>query len=166
MAKLDKTLETAKQHLEADEEVLCAVMGAYETKLMGKDTTKNGAFIATNKRLVFFGPKMFKNYDMEVFPYENISSIEMGKGMMGHKLTFFASGNKASMKWIQQGDIQKLIETVKSNMGKKEENTESAAVGATTDIADQIKKLADLKEAGILTEEEFQSKKGDLLAKM
>ena len=35
-----------------------------------------------------------------------------------------------------------------------------------TDIPDQIKKLSDLKDQGILTEEEFQKKKKDLLDKM
>lgn len=162
MAKLEKILSSAQTHLENGEEVICSVMGAYETKIMGKDTVKNGVFMATNKHLVFYGPKMFGGYDMEVFPYENISSIEMGKGMMGHKISFFASGNKASMKWINQGDIQKFIETVKSKLGKKD----VAPGGGNIDITDQIKKMADLKEAGILTEEEFQAKKTELLAKM
>lgn len=162
MAKLDKILDSAKKHFEINEEVICAVMGAYEAKLLGKDTLKNGVFIATNKRLVFFGPKMFGGYDMEVFPYENISSIEMGKGLMGHHISFFASGNKATMKWINQGDIQKFIEIIKSKLGNKNETPFNGSI----DIADQIKKLAELKDAGILTEEEFQSKKADLLAKL
>jgi Short C-terminal domain len=34
------------------------------------------------------------------------------------------------------------------------------------DIADQIKKLADLRDQGVLTEDEFQQKKAELLAKM
>ena len=34
------------------------------------------------------------------------------------------------------------------------------------DIIEQIKKLSDLKEAGILSEEEFQAKKSELLAKL
>jgi uncharacterized membrane protein YhaH (DUF805 family) len=37
---------------------------------------------------------------------------------------------------------------------------------ATDDTADQIKKLADLKEAGVLTEEEFAAKKQALLDRM
>ena len=36
----------------------------------------------------------------------------------------------------------------------------------TTDIPDQIKKLATLKEEGILSEQEFVSKKQDLLSRM
>ncbi len=37
---------------------------------------------------------------------------------------------------------------------------------AREDIADQIRKLAELRAAGIITEEEFQGKKRDLLARM
>ena len=36
----------------------------------------------------------------------------------------------------------------------------------TPDITDQIKKLAQLRDEGILTEEEFQAKKTDLLSRM
>ena len=42
----------------------------------------------------------------------------------------------------------------------------SAPKSESTDIPKQIKKLSDLKDQGILTEEEFQSKKKDLLDKM
>lgn len=35
-----------------------------------------------------------------------------------------------------------------------------------TDVLEQIKKLASLKEAGILSEEEFTSKKTELLSKL
>jgi len=47
---------------------------------------------------------------MEVFPLINISSFEQGKGAMGHKISFFSSGNKVAMKWIQKGDVKKFIE--------------------------------------------------------
>lgn len=40
------------------------------------------------------------------------------------------------------------------------------AGGSAEDIPAQIKKLADLKDAGILSESEFQAKKAELLAKM
>lgn len=35
-----------------------------------------------------------------------------------------------------------------------------------SDVTEQIKKLSELKDAGILTEEEFNSKKADLLSKI
>ena len=42
----------------------------------------------------------------------------------------------------------------------------SVAPPAEPDMADQIKKLAELRDAGILTPEEFDAKKGELLARM
>ncbi|HHW00189.1 MAG TPA: SHOCT domain-containing protein [Clostridiaceae bacterium] len=45
--------------------------------------------------------------------------------------------------------------------------SDSAADGSTAQvIPEQIKKLAELKEQGILTQEEFENKKADLLSRM
>jgi len=92
------------KHLDADEEILASVMGAYETEIMGNDSVRNGVFLATNRRLVFFAKKL-TGFDFESFPYDKISSLEAGKNLMGKKVTFFASGNKAAMKWINDGDV-------------------------------------------------------------
>jgi hypothetical protein len=157
MAKIDKLIEEGKKHLESGEEVFHSIFGAYETKLLGKETVRNGVFLATNNRIVFFGKRTF-GFDLEVFPYSSISSIEMGKGLMGHKISFFASGNKVSMKWINTGDINGFIEFVKKNIGKKTETNNTP-----TSSADELKKFAELRDAGILTEEEFNTKKKQLL---
>lgn len=162
MAKIDKLLSSAKEHLEPNEQVLAVILGAYETKLMKNDTVRNGIFIATEKRVVFYAKKMF-GYDMEVFPYTNISSIEVSKGFMGHSINLFASGNKVKMKWINHGDVAKFIEIVKERIQKKDASSQVAAAVDTPDVADQIAKLASLKEQGILTEEEFSAKKKQLL---
>jgi hypothetical protein len=156
MAKIDKLVEEGKKHLEPGEDVKFSVMGAYESKIMGKDTVRNGVFLATNNRIVFFGKRTF-GYDLEVFPYSNISSIEMGKGMMGHKVSFFSSGNKVSMKWINAGDVSGFMEHVKSNLGKKSES------GSAASAAEELKKFAELRDAGVITEEEFDAKKKQLL---
>jgi hypothetical protein len=37
---------------------------------------------------------------------------------------------------------------------------------ASTDIPEQIRKLGELRDAGVLTEEEFEAKKKDLLDRM
>ena len=39
-------------------------------------------------------------------------------------------------------------------------------VAPAPDLADQIRKLSELRDAGILTEQEFNAKKADLLARM
>lgn len=153
--KFEKLKKEAMSHLEQGEEIITAVMGAYESEILGQDTVRNGVFLATNKRVVFYGKKMF-GYDLEVFPYSNISSIETSKELMGHKITFFASGNKVKMKWINVGEINEFVNYVKENIGKK-------SSGSSTSAADEIRKYKELLDEGIITAEEFEQKKKQLL---
>lgn len=161
MAKIDRLTEKVKEYLNPNEEVVAIVMGAYETEILGSDSVRNGILIATNKRLVFYAKKLM-GYELEDFPLSNISSIESGKNMMGHNISFFASGNKVKMKWINDGKIKKFVEYVRSEIGKDSSSNNSKEES----IPDQIEKLSKLKDQGILTDDEFQTKKEDLLSRL
>lgn len=93
-----------------------------------------------------------------------ISSIEMGKSMMGHQITFFASGNKVRMKWIDKkhGFTAAVRNRMKGGSGSGGGNGE-AATAPEPDVADQLRKLAQLRDDGILTDDEFQARKTQLL---
>ena len=80
MAGLDKNVRELTIYLDPDEVIQATAFGAYETTILGGDSLRNGVLAATNKRLVFFAKKL-TGYDMEVFPYSNISSFEMSKGL-------------------------------------------------------------------------------------
>jgi PH (Pleckstrin Homology) domain-containing protein/putative oligomerization/nucleic acid binding protein len=165
MAKLEKLLDQAQEHLDEGEDVLATVKGTYETKKMGNDWNRAGILIATDHRVVFFAKKM-GGYDLEVFPYKNISSIETGKGMTGHTLKFFASGNEVKMKWIdKKADVPAFVSLVKNEMTNAHA-APAAPAAAAPDVADQIRKLAQLREDGLVTEEEFETKRAELLAKL
>lgn len=162
MGKYEKNLELVRPHLKDGENIKFSVFGAYETKVLGNDSVRNGIFVATESRIVFFAKKLM-GYDLESFPFENISSIEQSKGLMGHTITFYASGNKASMKWISKGDVQSFMNYVQSNLGKTKVTSINTG---KSDIPTQIQKLSELKDQGILTEDEFNQKKTELLSKM
>ena len=49
---------------------------------------------------------------------------------------------------------------------KAKRNQETALEDSSVDVIEQIRKLAELKSEGILTDEEFESKKQELLAKL
>ncbi len=167
MAKLDKLTEKAKAHLEPGEEILAAVQGTYETKIMGSDSVRTGSLIATDRRLVFYAKKL-GGYELESFPYGNISSFEQGKNMMGHNVTFFASGNKVHMKWIKTDkELALFTETVKAAMnGARSSGAPTPIATNQPDIMEQLKKLGELRDAGVLTPDEFDAKKMELLARM
>ena len=64
------------------------------------------------------------------------------------------------MKWVQEGEIQKFIEYVRENIGKKINNSQS------NDITEKMKQLDELKNQGLITKTEFQDKRKELLAKL
>lgn len=183
MAKIDKLLEQAKAHLNPGEQVASAVQGTYETKILGSDSVRTGILMATDTRIVFYAKKL-GGYDLESFQYGNVSSFEQSKGMMGHSISFFATGNKVTMKWISDAAaMQQFVAAVKQGMSPvasappgnmpgrnvAQQPTPQAGTPALSDhasIIDAIKQLGDLHQAGILSEQEFSAKKAELLARL
>lgn len=115
MAQIEKLVESARSYLEPGEAILASVMGTYEVR----GAIKNGIFLATDRRLVFYSKKL-TGYDMEVFLYSSIGSVETGKDFMGHRIAFLVSGNKVTMKWINAGNVPEFIQAV--NQGVNGEN--------------------------------------------
>lgn len=145
-------------------------MGAYETKIMGNDVARNGILLATNERVVFFAKKL-GGYDLESFPYANISSFEQSKSLMGHSITFFATGNKVHVKWINTlPELAEVTATVKGAMSRSK-NVDSAPAatanaGGADDVFGQLRQLGELRDSGVVTTEEFETKKAQLLARL
>lgn len=163
MASYSKSLKLVVKHLDNDETIKESVYGAFETKRMGGNSVRNGVFVATEKRLFFFGKKTF-GFETESFPFKNISSIESSKGLMGRSISIFASNNKAKMKWINKGDVNAFVNYVNEMINPSSSNNNVQK--DENDILTQIEKLSALKEKGIITEEEFTAKKTDLLSKL
>ena len=162
MAKIEKLVERASEHLDDDEQILEAVDGQYETERMGTDSSRAGVLIATDQRLLFYAKKM-TGFELESFSYKTISSFERGKSMMGGSLKFHASGNSVSMKWITADNLDEFVSTVKSKMNEAQAG---GSQSTSDDPAEQIRKLAELRAADILSEEEFSAKKQELLDRM
>ena len=160
MANYKVHLESVKEHLNPNESIKYSIFGAYECKIFGGDSIRDGILVALENRVVVFSIKL-TGYDLESFPFDKISSIEMSKEFLGKKITLFASGNKVCVKHIQKGDIDVFIEYVRDHIGKQ-----NNIPVIQESIPDQIKKLSELRDQKILTEEEFTAKKTDLLSRM
>ncbi|WP_119728321.1 PH domain-containing protein [Thermomonospora amylolytica] len=174
MASPDKLLEEARGHLEPGEQVETFVAGTYEAKMMGSKISRAGVFVATDRRLLFYAKKI-GGFELESFPYENISSFEQGKGMMGHSFSFFASGNKVSMKWISSTNFADFARLVTNRAGRKPPTQSApppppptaaqapAPAASQEDVFAALEKLGKLRDAGVVTAEEFEAKKKELL---
>lgn len=147
-----------------EEEILDSVSGAVDGKILGNNGKLNGVLVLTPKRIVFYYKKMIGGFQSEDYPLDKISSINFNSGLVTHTVKIHASGNDLEMGWIPKDELaEDFVKNAKSYMvGVQKENPVNE--NKDIDIADQIKKLADLKEQGILTEEEFTAQKQKLLA--
>lgn len=111
--------------------------------------------------------------NQEDFPYDKVSSVKSETGMRSGKLTIFASGNKAELKDIHpKARVPEIGDYVRGRISAGSSNKPVAAAAPTAAPAaedgpmEQLKKLGELREAGILTDEEFETKKAELLSRL
>lgn len=164
MTKIKSLLKQAEEHFDDGEYALQTVFGQYETTVLGTESIRGGIFIATNQRLLFYAKK-FIGYEIESFLYKNISSLEMGKNLLGHYVSFFASGNSAKMKWISDGDTRAFVDAVKTQM-ESEKSSSAQVPEQQPNPIEQLKRLGQLHADGILTDNEFTSKKAEILKRL
>jgi Bacterial PH domain/Short C-terminal domain len=156
-----KEIKRLVGHLWEDEHVERMTTGAY-----GAGT---GLLVVTDRRLLFIkeGAMSKKSED---FPLEKVSSVQWSSGMVTGTITIFASGNKAEIKNVNKDDGKAITDLMRHRLSApKPTATASSAAEAPTaaaDIPDQIRKLGELRDAGVLTADEFEAKKAELLSRM
>ena len=138
-----------------------------EMVLSGKYGPGIGLLTLTDRRLLFTKDGVMSSTS-EDFPIDKISSVQWSSGMIFGKLTIFVSGNKAQIENVDKQMGKQLTDSVRDRI-----NSPSSAQAATSpatppaaggdDVIEQIRKLKELHEAGVLTDEEFSAKKAELL---
>lgn len=182
-------VEEIKDTLMPDEKVLLVVRQSRIAPrgLMrpGTITTPNTIF-ATNRRIIVRNPTMLGlRAGTEDFPYESVTSVKLHKGVFSSEIRLRIPGLTetsrlpATLRWGRrdEGEIaalpkdkaEQLVRIIKEGIAGRlpgQAPPIPAAPVAAVSPLDEIKKLAELKDAGLITEEEFQEKKKKLLEKI
>ncbi|OAT18826.1 hypothetical protein M979_1650 [Buttiauxella noackiae ATCC 51607] len=162
--KTNKHVDKFKNsHLQSGESIVSWGEG-YIGKMMGKgkDTQHNGVLLVTDVRVTFYR-KGFIGEVIESIPLKSITSIER-KSTMGHRsLRIHTSHDDLEFKTFSKDTEISLINAIESGRNLKPEDSISMISQINSDPFEQLKKLAELKNAGVLSEEEFQSKKNKLM---
>jgi hypothetical protein len=161
---LDKDLAAVKERLEPGEEVIAAVQGKHVKDDGGQ---QGGTLVATNRRLAFYR-KNVGGFTFDTYPYAAITSVDQGKNLYGPSLKLTVAGAAIEVKWIQgdKGGVEtgKIADAVRARLGQGAPTAPAAA--SAPDATDQLRKLAELRDAGILSEEEFTAKKTEILGRI
>jgi hypothetical protein len=156
----NRELRKLPEHLWEGETVERITSGTY-----GSDAG-TGIVALTDRRIIFLKDGWMSKTS-EDFPIEKISSVQWSSGLMLGTLTIFASGNKAEIKNMQKVDGKEMADLVRSRLsGGAAAVPSPAPEPAGNPIIQQIRELGELRDAGLLSEVEFEAKKAELLKRI
>jgi hypothetical protein len=108
------------------------------------------------------------NQDTEITPIKAVSSIQAKKDGLYTKVTVYAAGNNIDFRFGHKEAQQFKDEILKLIVPQPdgEVPSASATLKPDVDVMDQLRQLCQLRDEGVVTEAEFESKKADLLSRI
>lgn len=112
---------------------------------------------------------------LQDFAFDRIRSVESNSDRMGGKLAILIPEHRVVIDSIApKAAAAEIADYIRARIDPPADDEPPGNAGIPADDEppgnsgppEQIKKLAELRDAGILTEEEFEAKKTDLLARM
>ena len=128
-----------------------------------------GFYIGTN-------PYTRKSLNLPLEQITKVSAVQRKLStFMGKELRIWATTGKIILSFVENADevaafLEAAIQQAKERSVEQDassyEEQDIRPQRSQSDIADSLKKIADLRDAGIITEEEFEQKKKGILGKM
>ena len=125
----------------------------------------SGLVVLTDDRLLFFREGWLSK-SSEDFPMNKVSSVGFHAGLLLGKISVHASGNKAEIENVDKQDGKRIVDNIRSRLANPQAQTPAhgpVTTGAAPDPLDQLRKLGELHDAGVVSDEEFEAKKERLL---
>ena len=153
-----------KVHLKPGETILQFGDG-YIGKAMGqgKDRQHNGSLIVTDQRVAFCRKGIFGEI-LETIPLKNITSVERRSLLGFRRIEIHTSHDSLSFKILSKETEQALAETIDANRDGKQDTPPSTT--APKSVKDRLSELNELHAEGLLTDDEYNNKKSDLLSSL
>ena len=96
------------------------------------------------------------------FDYEHIASVDIDTPLIGYSsITIFAGGTEMAASGFTKADVKQIKEGIEK--GKQEAKKNNTPVASGHSLADELKKLKELADAGVITDTEFEQQKSKLL---
>jgi len=167
MTATDKHLDRfSASKIRPDESVLASVKGYMPGKKKdSKDALMTGRLILTDQRVCFYR-KGIIGEQFESIDTAKVSSIETSS-LLGHRsVKLYSTHNDLTFNSFKSKDeFDFVVSKIETQVNSVTAATTPGTV-STNDPTDQLRKLADLRDSGILTAAEFEQKKTSILARI
>jgi hypothetical protein len=133
----------------------------------GEYESKQGLLVLTTRRLLFF-EKSLGSETVEEFPLPSIISMTVSKKLTGERLVVHSFGNQSEIKGMMHGQADALVRAFR-NLKQMQQAPQPAPPSAPTSPEDpltQIERLAQLRDKGLISVEEFEAKKTELMGRL
>ncbi len=133
------------------------VTGSYDGKMW--------LVVCTNHRVIFLDKGIIYGLKQVDFPLDKINSIQCETGLIFADIVIWDGVSKAIVKNIVKKEGKSFSDKVNEALVEhKTQGRPAIVVQPHVDVATQLTKLVELKDKGILTEQEFQDQKKKVLA--
>ena len=119
--------------------------------------------VVTHKRVLFLDKGMIYGLKQVEILIEKINSIEFKTGLLFGEIYVWDGSSKMLIKQIQKAGVKPFAESINKAIDLYRNRNQSGNSSNVVNIADELKKLAELKNQGILSEAEFETQKKKLL---
>ena len=177
VAPFSKTMHSGERKmlygiLDSSESVKSLVGGTFraDTDRLHKH---NGVAVATDKRVVFLDKGILGSTEIQEIPYRNVEAITYSTGMFAAGVRITGRGTSSfRIEDIRQKDsVRPFVDCVRSHMDavdipdnpSMDKSQQAVNETPAVSVADEIEKFGQLVEKGMLTQEEFDAKKKQLL---
>lgn len=156
-------MSDAAQVLMAGEDVVDVTTGVAEVSRMGNKTKRRATLLITDRRVIIFSKKL-GGYDAQDYAYGLLTGVDHKKGLTAGHINLRASGDSANIQQVQKDDVERIAQAIRERMALSHSPSgQSGPRPAGASVADELAKLAGLRDSGVLSEEEFNAQKAKLL---
>ena len=121
---------------------------------------RSGLLGLTNRRVIFYMPKMMNRYEFEAYKIKQIDSVQFTKGMRKGRVDISTMNSNRVVKDVNNGEGKIIVERIQQAMERLDEQSSTPTV--VVDAQDPIKALKMKFVNGEITQEEYETKKAIL----
>lgn len=119
--------------------------------------------LCTTERVLFIDKGLVYGIKSTEIPLDMINSVNYEKGMLLGSISIVNGAKETKVKNVLKGTAPKMVEVIKAERKAFMKPEPQTVVKEEKSIADQLHELKTLVDEGILTQDEFDAKKKQLL---
>lgn len=144
------------------DETLHALLEGQFRNVHGKGAASGyGLVIATNQRILSYRKSIIGTVTQEEIPMSQITATSFRKGLMFASVMITTANNESIAENCIKSEAEKFVKVVQNLLSQV--NKTSTPPQQSVSNLDQLEKLFELKQKGIITEDEFIAQKAKLL---